>query len=459
LTMSVDLVLQRASGMVTPSRAEVVRLERIASKVRSLLETAFQKSAGVNPEISLGGSYAKGTWLKGSADIDYFLLFPSTYSRESLENEAIERCKLALSGHKIEMRFAEHPYVESFIEGVRVNLVPCYKVERGNWQSAADRSPYHARYIRERFNDEMKLEARLLKKFAKSSQVYGAEVKMQGFSGYVCEVLTLKFGNFKNVLDNLCKSSFGRVISVEEYDKELAASFKSALVILDPVDTTRNLGSAISTENVAKLVLRSRRFLSRPSISFFLEDERNRGTAGASPSRDLLSRTIIVTFRNDERSVDILWGQLKKSVRSLSSKLEDSGFNVLREKAVSDEKGESAFLFLLQEIKISDLQVRLGPEYFRQAEVEKYLAKNGGRSKLVWINDEGRFISLGEREGSNALAFLRESLSDKTRLEKLGLSKAIKEEISQSHRITLASGNVKSKPWLREGLRQLLSFE
>ena len=34
------------------------------------------------------------------------------------------------------LRYSNHPYVEAFVEGIRVNIVPCYDVEKWNWISA-----------------------------------------------------------------------------------------------------------------------------------------------------------------------------------------------------------------------------------------------------------------------------------------------------------------------------------
>ncbi len=97
------------------------------------------------PEVALGGWYARGTWLKGSHDVDFFLLYPVTFTREKLESNAISLAKEAMAGHQVNLRYAEHPYVESFVEGLRINLVPCYAVVPGEWKSAADRSLYHTK--------------------------------------------------------------------------------------------------------------------------------------------------------------------------------------------------------------------------------------------------------------------------------------------------------------------------
>ena len=68
-------------------------------------------------------------------------------------------------------------------------LVPCYNVTIGNWKSSADRSPYHTSYMKENLNTYLIEQVRLLKKFLKSIGVYGSQLAISGFSGYVTEVL------------------------------------------------------------------------------------------------------------------------------------------------------------------------------------------------------------------------------------------------------------------------------
>lgn len=426
--MSLESVLRRASKLVVPTEAESKRLERVVQIVNGLLDKVFAGVADAEkPSIALGGSYAKGTWLKGAHDIDFFLQYPKEYPREKLESEAIDLAKLSVKNYKINMRYAEHPYVESFIEGVRVNLVPCYKVERGAWLSAADRSPYHAEYVKSKFDDSLRHEARLLKKFTKACGIYGAEVRIQGFSGYVCEVLVLKYGSFTKVMEVLSEIRHREVISIEPYDKTLTALFTSPVVILDPVDTTRNLGAAISERNVAKLALQSRRFLERPSVSFFVPKQ---GQKKISPqTKVLLQRTVVVEFRNKKRSPDILWGQLRKSSHALAEKIGFLDFHVLRVGAASDEMVNSALLFLLLETKVGVLQIRNGPEYFRRQETKDYNLKNKTKSLFTFIGEDGRLRSLRMRptEFTDAAKAVKSLISKK--LDTLGLSKEIRTEI------------------------------
>lgn len=443
-------IIERAAKLVTPTPDETKKLDEVRSRVEARLHRILD-GLSPSPEISLGGSFARGTWLKGSFDIDFFIMYHQDYQRERLEGESILSLKKSLDGYKTHLRFAEHPYVEGFVDGVRVNLVPCYKVASGEWKSAADRSPYHTKYVTSKMDERLRLEARLFKKFVKTAKVYGAEVKVQGFSGYVCEVLVMKYGSFENTLEGLAKLEPSEVLSLEEYDKDLAASFKSPAVILDPVDTTRNLGAAISARNVAKLVFQCRRFLDKPSLSFFKEKS-GRG----KPNKELLYRTLVVTFGTNWRSPDILWGQLKKSAAGIANKLETSGFHVLRSSVASDESSRSAMLFLLQDVTIGYLHQRKGPEYFRSVEVKNYYRKNRKKALLTWIGEEGRVESVFQRQFIKAPNVLHELLSKK--LLSSGVSEEIRKEIGRGFRITAGTA-VKKDGWLESAVNSLVVEE
>jgi tRNA nucleotidyltransferase (CCA-adding enzyme) len=455
-------VLERAAKSVTPSPSEEKKLESIAANVMGWIGQSIEREdAGLKPGVTLGGSYARGTWLKGNHDIDFFLLYPPDLPREKLESVAISTASNALRGHPINKRYAEHPYIESFVDGVRINVVPCYAVAPGEWRSAADRSPYHTKYIISRLDDRLRLEARLFKKFVKISGVYGAEVKVQGFSGYVCEVLTLKFGSFLETLRGLDNVKKGDVISLEQFDADLAASFKSEIVILDPVDTTRNLGSAISSKNVGNLVLESRRFLSRPGLRYFQQTEA-RGEILSSLKRvndQLLSRILILHFQIETRSPDILWGELRRSSSSISDKLSRLGFQVLRVSTASDEKKGSTMLFLLAGDRIDGLTVRKGPEYFRGKEVEKYYEKNRSKAILTWMGDQGKLESIVQRdsrlvEAKSALEYILQ----KSNIDEIGLSASIKDELARGFKIYFANRATKSKKveeWLAKEILEI----
>ncbi|HOV68648.1 MAG TPA: nucleotidyltransferase domain-containing protein, partial [Methanoregulaceae archaeon] len=96
------------------------------------------------------GSAARGTWVRGDRDLDLFLLFPPGMDRDSLEREGLALArKIALEfGDGYREKYAEHPYINATVDGIDVDLVPCYRVDSASGiKSAVDRTPFHTRYI------------------------------------------------------------------------------------------------------------------------------------------------------------------------------------------------------------------------------------------------------------------------------------------------------------------------
>ena len=91
----------------------------------------------------------------------------------------------------------------------------------------------------------------------------------QGFSGYVAEVLVWNFGSFEEVIRSIAKIKTKQVIG------KSTKKFDTPISIMDPIDSQRNLAAAISNENIGKFVLLCRRFLKKPSISYFKTKKEN----------------------------------------------------------------------------------------------------------------------------------------------------------------------------------------
>src|SRR5919107_5045382 len=302
LVSDINGVISKALGRCQPSPKEVQYLTEIADEAMSLLR---QYNSPMITDVVLGGSFAKGTWLKREnirdnsvksdecTDIDIFLKIDVSLQDEEFDELAKKIGKQSLSEYNPRLRYSSHPYVEAYVKGIRVNVVPCYNVEKGRWKSAADRSPFHTEYIRDNLDDEKKNQVRLLKKFLKSIGVYGAEIATAGFSGYVTEILILKFGSFVSVLTAISNIKEDKnVISIGKFDEDILKIFQSPLIIIDPIDPRRNLGTAISGESVGKAVLAARAFLEKPSLNFFRErKERYNETF-----KEIYSNLLIVEF-------------------------------------------------------------------------------------------------------------------------------------------------------------------
>jgi len=151
---------------VTPKKGERAEIKALAEKLEKRVISA-SKDSGIEAEVRVEGSVAKDTWLSREPDIDIFMRVPTTIPRKSLGSICLRIARKATEDSEQIERFAEHPYLEAIVDDTRVNIVPCYKVERGEWLSATDRTPFHTNYMKKRLREQMKGEVRLLKRFMK----------------------------------------------------------------------------------------------------------------------------------------------------------------------------------------------------------------------------------------------------------------------------------------------------
>lgn len=446
----VSAVIAKALSLCEPTRSEVSKLTKIAQEAKRLVENQVASLDEV-VDVIFGGSFAKGTWLRDDADIDIFVKIKPSVSVERFEVLGKSIGQEALKKHKPKLRYSDHPYVEAFVRGIRVNVVPCYNVEQGKWQSAADRSPFHTEYISSNSDDEKRMQARLLKKFFKGVGIYGAEISTGGFSGYVSEVLVLKYGSFENVLRAAADMQDRQVIAAGEYDSDIVKGFRSPVIIIDPVDSRRNLGTAISPESVGRFVLAARAFLASPSLQFFREKNKH-----AKASAKLYPNVLVVEFTHKERSPDIIWGQLKRSLNAMAKQLEIADFIVLRSSCITDEKASAALAFLLESITLPPYTKRKGPEVFRRKDTVSFISDTKNKKPLVtWVDREMRVAMLVDRKATDARQFARSLLLD--RIENSGVAKNL---IADRKKLRIYSGSErKIKGLALEAVGEVVSTE
>lgn len=446
----VSAVIAKALSLCEPTKSEASKLTKVAQETKRLVESRVASLDEV-VDVVFGGSFAKGTWLRGDADIDIFVKIKPSVSVERFEVLGKSIGQEALKKHKPKLRYSDHPYVEAFVRSIRVNVVPCYKVEQGKWQSAADRSPFHTEYISSNFDDEKRMQARLLKKFFKGVGIYGAEISTGGFSGYVSEVLVLKYGSFENVLRAAADMQDRQVIAVGEYDSDIVKGFRSPVIIIDPVDSRRNLGTAISPESVGRFVLAARAFLAGPSLQFFREKKKH-----AKASAKLYPNVLVVEFAHKERSPDIIWGQLKRSLNAMAKQLEIADFIVLRSSCITDEKTSAALAFLLESITLPLYTKRKGPEVFRRKDTASFISDTKNKKPLVtWVDREMRVAMLVDRKATDARQFARSLLLD--RIENSGVAKDL---IADRKKLRIYSGSErKIKGLALEAVGEVVSTE
>ncbi|MEM1727089.1 MAG: CCA tRNA nucleotidyltransferase [Nitrososphaerota archaeon] len=429
--MSMEDVVERARRIVRPTRLEERALRRIVEKALSAARREISGVAGAL-DVSLEGSAAKNTWIRGRAEADIFIHFDPGISREELEKIIVDlgsRIVESLGGEPMIM-YADHPYVEGIVNGVTVDVVACYRVEPPNWMSATDRTPYHTRYVLSKLKPDQEDEVRLLKGFMKACGVYGAEIKIEGFSGYLTELLILYYGDFLSAVREISCWKPPIVIDLERYyeseERALEAFPDSPLIVVDPVDRSRNAAAAVSLTRLSELILASRIFLKKPSIRFFKPIDpapRIKELKGLIRDRSIL----YVSFKLDSpRPRDVLWGELKRSEQGIRRSLESLGFTVYRSGSWTDERRECLMIFELDGVELPRHHLHKGPPvYLRSA--DEFLEKWSRAAVGPWIEGDRLYV-LRRREETAAHRLLRE----RVRSGQVSISKGLVEPIKRS---------------------------
>ncbi|WP_337860698.1 CCA tRNA nucleotidyltransferase [Ferroplasma sp.] len=311
------------------------------------------------------GSTSKNTNLK-SSDIDIFITFSKSYPVALIEKKGLE------IGHRIlkngTEKYAEHPYVSGYVDGVKVDVVPAFRIKEGERiVSTVDRTPLHTIYVNSRTNNKMVHDIRLLKIFLKKINVYGSEIAKSGFSGYLCELAIISFGSFDKFMEYSAKLK-GKMIIPEN----CKTKFNEPVIIIDPVDPTRNAGAAVSEENLSKLKLAAKLYTSnRCDILFDTVPEvhHNRET------------TIkVFTVKKPDIIDDIIYPQAVRLKKKIFDILERSGFMPVSFELYVGNDIEILIEYLIE--KLPDVKKHMGPPV-ESCESIKFIDSWRGNKRLM----------------------------------------------------------------------------
>ncbi|MBL7206536.1 MAG: CCA tRNA nucleotidyltransferase [Candidatus Aenigmarchaeota archaeon] len=409
--MTMDSILEKALKKITPSEEERKELEEDVKKILKTTEEIIRpKGLG----HTLSGSIIRDTWLPHKKDFDLFILFPENAPREELEKQGLligKTITRRMKGSYV-IAYAEHPYTRAVILGYDVDIVPCYSVKSAEKiKSAVDRTPFHNRWIQKNFPLRLSGDVRLLKQFTKSMGVYGSDTKVQGFSGYLCEILVANFGSLKNLLKSASKWKTDVYIDIEKYHKELPEDLKrkfknNQLIVIDPVDKNRNVAAALSPENFARFVEACQAFLKKPSGKFFSEEKSVNLKQLENSIKKRETVLLAIKFKSPEVIPDILFPQLRKFGKRLKEVLEDEEFQVFGNDVYGN--GYSMLLLELNGEELPKVKKIEGPPIDVKDRSDEFTKKYKKIGK-VWI-EENKCFSEIKREFIKPEQLLRETL-------------------------------------------------
>ncbi|MFB6241656.1 MAG: CCA tRNA nucleotidyltransferase [Candidatus Nanosalina sp.] len=431
-----------------PDEEEFDRLWKKYKEVSEYIEGEY----GI--ETFFAGSAGRGTCVSGDRDIDIFLMFP-----EDLERQELENCGLDIGEETFrhfdgdyDVEYAEHPYTKGEIEGFEIEIVPCYDTDPEEIQSAVDRSPHHARWVKENLDREQKEDVVLLKSFLKAEGLYGSSLKNRGFSGYLCEILIYEYGSLEKLVEEAEQWREKTILDPEMHHKKdlpekLEEKFSNdSLVVIDPVDPERNVAAVLTTENYAKFIHRCWKFDQKPGVNYFEREETEVDKFTLQKEVEQRGDFIVLEFDAIDEPEDIVYPQMRKAMKRLQNILEnhdfriyESGFHVGGKIRVFFELGSS----------LPGVRYQRGPKVFHGPE---HLEEFTSKYENTFIRDE-RIYAKVEREYTEAKELLKDFLDEEPgELEKKGVPGNVADGM-QGFRMT--DPLVEDEEWLKFLTRKL----
>jgi tRNA nucleotidyltransferase (CCA-adding enzyme) len=398
---------EQVLAKLKPSTKDEARIQEIIGLLVKKVMGA-KAAAGANIEPYLVGSIAKDTHLK-DPDADLFLLFSPEVPRDTLEKTGLAIGKESITGRE---HYAEHPYIKGEFMGLRVDIVPAYKiVDSSQKMTAVDRTPFHTEYVKKHLAPEHRDDVRLLKAFMKGIGTYGADAKTMGFSGYLCELLVIRFRGFKKVIVNASGWKHGMRLELGEKTER---KFDSAMTFIDPVDPARNVASAVSADNFGIFIAASRAYLASPKLEFYfpnpVEQLKHKAIMNKLAPR---GKILLLKMPRPDIIDDILYPQLRKFEKNVVIYIESANFTVMDSASMALEDC-MAIILEMETDELPPTVLHRGPPVWVAENSEKFLSKwrESAESLSAPFVKDGCWHVFVKRKQTSAMAHLATGLPE-----------------------------------------------
>ncbi len=304
-----------------------------------------------NVKAILGGSGAKGTWLR-TFDADIFVLFDYNKFKDKSDKLSDILDKILKKKFKNVIRIhGSRDYFQIREISFTFEIVPILRIKKAEQaKNITDVSPLHSNWVlrHKKLVNDMKL----TKQLCQAQNVYGAESYIRGFSGYVCEILTAYYGSFLGLIRGASKWNDRVVVDVQKFYKGKdifkivnTSKLMSPLIVIDPVQKDRNASAALSKEKFEEFKKAAGNFLRNPSKVFFIRrDLHSLFLKGKSQNKKL----IVIGAKPLTGKTDIVGSKLMKIYEFLIQKTVKNDFRVLKSAWEWDKKSDAAFYFLFE---------------------------------------------------------------------------------------------------------------
>ena len=394
------MILSKVYGKVRPPSG----VDAFVGKLNALLS-----KSKVDAEAIAGGSYAKGTYLS-NPDIDIFVRFDMGHKGKDISkilHDVLKPLKpVVIHGSR------------DYFQVGNFEIVPVLKIsEVSEAVNITDVSFFHIEWVRKHIG-KLQDDVRLAKLFCHSANIYGAESHINGFSGYILELLVIYYGGFDGLIKAVTGWGSKTVIDpAKHYSgrdplKILNESkIQSPLVVVDPVMHDRNASASVNLESYSKFILAAKHYLKSPAREFFRHHDS--GLFSAKKNSKLHgTKLLTIKVKPLEGKEDVIGSKLVKAFNYVKRQLELNEFRIF-----ASGWGFDGFWFELYEDRLPRLKRHMGPPVWVRG-ADDFLKKH----KDVMV-ENGVLVAIVKRSYPDARRLLKKLLKDKEVVERVKSAK------------------------------------
>ncbi|MEW5896592.1 MAG: CCA tRNA nucleotidyltransferase [Nanoarchaeota archaeon] len=402
---------------VKPSNEEQRKLTAVTGAFLAKLNPKLK-----NAKAILGGSGAKDTWLSGNYDADVFVLFDyDKFKSQSAHLSCILQpaLKKAFPSAKILTLHGSRDYFQIPFQGINFEVIPILKIKKAEQAlNITDISPLHSKWVNEQ-GRKVKDEIRLAKQFCKANSLYGAESYINGFSGYVLEILVIHYGSFENLLKAAQKWALKEIIDPSRFYTKKTALFhinqsklQSPLIIVDPVDKARNAAAALSLDKFISFKKTANEYLHNPEAKYF---QKEAVTFEKLAEEAKKSNLIFITAKPKTGKEDVVGTKLFKAFEFIEKKLRPFGIKKSGWEWSGEPISPAVMYFILAKRELPKLEIKQGPPLNMKPFVQDFKRKNKDT-----FEEKGRIFARVKVKHPVVNDYLNELLKDSYIKERAG---------------------------------------
>ena len=398
-------VLNQVLKEIKPSKEEQEAVNKIVKEVLSRIKIKGAKAV-------LGGSGAKGTWLKNSYDIDIYVKFNYNNFKEKNISSILE-LNLKKS-FNIEKLHGSRDYFQVKKQGFTIEIVPILEIKKADQaKNITDISQLHVEWVRNNSNEALRDNIRLAKAFCKAQNCYGAESYIKGFSGYSLEILTIKYKTFNNFIKNIVKWKQKEIIGNKEVVKKLNLSKKqSPLILIDPVQDSRNATAALSEDKYNILKVAARKFIKNPNKSFFEKKKFD-----IEELKKTSKKIIILDVIPLRKKEDVAGAKLVKCLEYIKKQLEFNDFKV-KDHGFNWDKN-AIFYFIMEKDNLEATKKHYGPPIKETLRLENFKEKWKGHKIF---KEKTKVYTIIKRKFTKSSVFLKDFIKKDQNIRSMAYS-------------------------------------